>query len=337
MERIYTIEYQTEQKGRVEIGSWQSVAKKYATFMRTIAIVDRAVADREEIAEIFPEMITIEAGEGIKSLEVVAELWQMLCEMEVDRQCLLVAIGGGTITDLVGFVAATYMRGIRCVLFPTTLLGQVDAAIGGKCAINMGGYKNMVGAFALPSQVVCDPSWLATLPEREWRAGMAEIIKTAIIGDKELFELLEQKSLSDVRQDATLLGEIVTRCVAVKCGIVQRDLCESDERRLLNLGHTFAHAIESLTEELSHGEAVAVGLAMSARKAVEMGVLDENTASRIVALVERYDLPIESPIPAEELYSAMLHDKKTQQGIIHWILPTQIGHCIIQNETLAWM
>ncbi len=335
MKRTYTIECQTEQKGSVEIGSWQNVAQMYTTFMRTIAIVDTAVADREELPEIFPEMITIEGGEECKNIELATELWNMLCEMEVDRQCVLVGIGGGTITDLVGFVAATYMRGIRCVLIPTTLLGQVDAAIGGKCAINMGGYKNMVGAFALPSTVVCDSSWLTTLPDREWRAGMAEVIKTAIIGDEELFELLEQKSINEVRQDVTLLEDIVARCVAVKCGIVERDLRESGERRLLNLGHTYAHAIESLSSEYSHGEAVAVGLVLAARKAVEIGVLDRKTADRIVALVERYDLPTETPIPIDELLPAILHDKKMQSGAIHWILPTKIGACIVKKEELV--
>ena len=335
MQRTYTIECQTEQMGSVEIGSWQNVAEKYTAFMRTIAIVDTAVADRDDLPEIFPEMITIEGGEEAKNIELATELWKMLCEMEVDRQCVLVGIGGGTLTDLVGFVAATYMRGIRCVLIPTTLLGQVDAAIGGKCAINMGGYKNMVGAFALPSTVVCDPSWLTTLPEREWRAGMAEVIKTAIIGDEELFELLEQKNLDEVRQDAALVEEIVTRCVAVKCGIVERDLRDSGERRLLNLGHTFAHAIESLSSDYSHGEAVAVGLTLAACKAVEMGVLDEGVAARIVALVERYNLPTSVDIPTDDLLPAILHDKKMQSGAIHWILPTKIGACIVKKEELA--
>jgi 3-dehydroquinate synthase len=234
----------------------------------------------------------------------------------------------------VAFVASTYMRGVKFVLVPTTLLGQVDAAIGGKCAINMGGYKNMVGLFSLPNDVVCDAAWLATLPKREWRAGMAEVIKTAIIGDEELFEILEQKGLEEVRQDVALVEEIVARCVAVKCGIVQRDLCESGERRLLNLGHTFDHAIESLSGEYSHGEAVAVGLVLAARKAVEMGVLDESTATRIVALVERYGLPTSVDIPTEELLPAILHDKKMQGGSIHWILPTRIGECIVKKEEL---
>ena len=330
MERTYRIECQTEQKGSVVIGDWQRSAEMYTTFVRTIAIVDSAVADRVEIGDTFHEMITIEGGEECKNIELATELWQMLCEMEVDRQCVLVGIGGGTVTDLVGFVAATYMRGIRCVLIPTTLLGQVDAAIGGKCAINMGGYKNMVGAFALPLQVVCDPSWLATLPEREWRAGMAEVIKTAIVGDAELFGLLEQKSLDEVRQDAALVEEIVARCVAVKCGIVQRDLRESGERRLLNLGHTWAHAIESLTSDFTHGEAVAVGLVSAAKRACEEGLLGGEDAERICRVVARYGLPTKVNFSDEELAEAMAHDKKCAEGKVRFVLPTGIGSCVVK-------
>ena len=334
MERNYMIAYEGSKQCKVTIGSWEQVIAPYATSMRTIAIVDEAVASHFDLCEHFQEVITIGGGEGCKNIEVAAKLWKSLIEIGADRHCCLVGIGGGTVTDLVAFVASTYMRGVKFVLVPTTLLGQVDAAIGGKCAINMGGYKNMVGLFSLPVGVVCDPAWLATLPEREWRAGMAEVIKTAIIGDGELFDILEQKSLEEVRQDASLVEEIVARCAAVKCGIVQRDLCESGERRLLNLGHTFAHAIESLSGEYSHGEAVAVGLALAARKAVGIGELKEDVAARIVALVERYGLPTSAGIPTEELIPAILHDKKMQGGAIHWILPTRIGECIVKKEEL---
>lgn len=332
MERSYTIECQTEQKSGVKIGNWQSIAEMYTTFMRTIAIVDKAVADMECIHELFKDVIFVDGGESIKTLTSAGELLQQLCDVGVDRQSVLVAVGGGTVTDLVGFVAATYMRGVRCVLIPTTLLGQVDAAIGGKCAVNMGGFKNMVGAFALPSQVVCDPSWLTSLPEREWRAGMAEVIKTAIIGDEELFRTLEQTTLDDIRQSAALTEEIVARCVAVKCDIVQRDLRESGERRLLNLGHTLAHAIESLSEEFSHGEAVAVGIAYASRKAVKMGVLAPELAVRIERLLQRYDLPTELPLAEEALLEVVAHDKKTVNGTPHWVLPTEIGKCIVKKE-----
>lgn len=331
METTYSIECQVEQRCSVEIGRWQNVAEKYTSLMRTVAIVDSAVADREAIYELFNEVIVVDGGESIKSLSVAGGLLQQLCDIGVDRQSVLVAIGGGTVTDVVGFVAATYMRGISCVFFPTTLLGQVDAAIGGKCAVNMGGYKNMVGAFALPKQVVCDTSWLASLPEREWRAGMAEVVKTAIIGDVALFELLENKTLNNFRNDADLCSEIVARCVAVKCDIVRRDLREAGERRLLNLGHTIAHAIESLSQEFSHGEAVAMGIVYASRKAVERGVLAPDVAELIESLLQRYDLPTELPLAEGALLEAVAHDKKSINGTPRWVLPTAIGRCIVEK------
>lgn len=334
MERNYKIIYEGCRQCNVTIGGWEQVLAPIVSSVRTIAIVDDVVANHFDFSKHFQEVVTIRGGEECKNIDVAAHLWEYLIEIGADRHCCLVGVGGGTVTDLVAFVASTYMRGVKFVLVPTTLLGQVDAAIGGKCAINMGGYKNMVGLFSLPREVVCDVRLLASLPEREWRAGLAEVVKTAIIGDEELFEILELKSLDDVRQDAMLLEDIVARCAAVKCGIVQRDLCESGERMLLNLGHTFAHAIESLSGEYSHGEAVAVGVALAVRKAVEIGVLESATADRIVALVERYGLPVSVDIPIEELLPAMLHDKKMQGGAIHWILPTQIGHCIVKKEEL---
>lgn len=331
MGTTYSIECQVEQRCSVEIGCWQNIAEKYTSLVRTVAIVDRAVADRGAIYELFNEVIVVDGGESIKSLSAAGGLLQQLCDIGVDRQSVLVAIGGGTVTDVVGFVAATYMRGISCVFFPTTLLGQVDAAIGGKCAVNMGGYKNMVGAFALPKQVVCDTSWLASLPEREWRAGMAEVIKTAIIGDAALFELLENNTLNNFRNDADLCSEIVARCVAVKCDIVRRDLREAGERRLLNLGHTIAHAIESLSQEFSHGEAVAMGIVYASRKAVERGVLAPDVAERIESLLQRYDLPTEIPLAEGALLEAVAHDKKSINGTPRWVLPTAIGRCIVEK------
>ena len=325
MERNYKIAHEGGKECCVRIGGWEQVIEPYTTFVRTIAIVDEAVARNFDLFEHFSEVLTIGGGEGSKSLETAAGLWQTLIEMGVDRQAVLVGIGGGTITDLVGFVASTYMRGVKLILLPTTLLGQVDAAIGGKCGINLGGYKNMVGTFNLPSNVVCDPLWLSTLPEKEWRAGMAEVIKTAILGDAELFELLENTTLDEVRSDAELCGQIVARTVAVKCRVVNDDFRESGVRRVLNLGHTLAHAIESLTREFSHGEAVAVGLAYVSKMAVEQGALSEEDCGRIVAILERYGLPTITNLPEDELHEAMLHDKKNSNQQIKWVVPTGIG------------
>ncbi|MBE6201066.1 MAG: 3-dehydroquinate synthase [Rikenellaceae bacterium] len=325
MDYTYKIDSKADQVSIIGIEDWTDTAQLYSGFMRTIAIVDQSVAMYDEIHELFGEVITIQGGERCKTLEMAAQLWQMLSEVGADRQSVLVGIGGGTICDLVGFVASTYMRGIKCLLVPTTLLAQVDAAIGGKCGINFGGLKNMVGTFNLPGKVVCDPAWLATLPEREWRSGMAEVIKTAIIGDAQLFELLENNSLEEISTDYALCGEIIARSVAVKCAVVNNDFRESGARKVLNLGHTLGHAIEALTSDYSHGEAVAIGIAHAAQMAVERGLLSAEDCRRIVALLERYGLPTTTTLPAEELHEAMLHDKKNNRGQIGWVLPTGIG------------
>ena len=310
MDYTYKIDSKADQVSIIGIEDWQNTAQLYSGFMRTVAIVDQSVAMYDEIHELFGEVITIQGGEGCKTLEMAAQLWQMLCEVRADRQSVLVGIGGGTVCDLVGFVASTYMRGIKCLLVPTTLLAQVDAAIGGKCGINFGGLKNMVGTFNLPGKVVC---------------GMAEVIKTAIIGDAQLFELLENSSLEEISTDYALCGEIIARSVAVKCAVVNNDFRESGARKVLNLGHTLGHAIEALTGDYSHGEAVAIGIAHAAQMAVEKGILSAEDCGRIVALLERYGLPTTTTLSAEELHEAMLHDKKNNRGQIGWVLPTGIG------------
>lgn len=313
---------------RVVVGKMDEWVESVLSKHSVVCVVDSAL---EEIwrGRFGGSVIAIEGGEGAKNLDVARYLWERLIELGATRQTLLLAVGGGTICDLVGFVASTYMRGIESVYIPTTLLAQVDAAIGGKCGINLGGYKNMVGSFHFPERVLCDVSLLSSLPEKEWRAGIAEVIKTAIVGDTELFDMLENTSLEEVRSDRALCAQIVSRCVAVKCGIVERDSHEKDERRLLNLGHTWGHAIESLSGDYSHGEAVAVGIAYVTRKAVEQGLLAEGDGARIVALLEHYGLPTEVPLSEEDLMRATAHDKKHKDGAVRWVMPTSIGHCIV--------
>ena len=328
MEQTHVIHFSADEQCRVIIGSWQGAVARYSLVQRTIAIVDSKVAALCDLYEHFHEVIVIEGGEGAKSIDVARGLWESLVEVGADRHTLLVGVGGGTITDLVGFVASTFMRGLKFLLLPTTLLGQVDAAVGGKCGVNLGGYKNMVGTFALPEEVVCDPQWLCSLPEREWRCGMAEIIKTAIVGDVQLFKLLEDNDLEKVMNDADLLSEVVARTVAVKCRVVNEDFREGGLRRVLNLGHTLAHAIESHTERYSHGEAVAVGLAYVARMAASRGELSAEDCGRIVSLLERYGLPTSVEMDMAQLEEAMMHDKKNKNGEIGWVVPRNIGDMI---------
>lgn len=271
------------------------------------------------------EVVTIEASEQNKSIDTANMLWHRLIELGADRDTFLLGVGGGITTDLVGFVASTFMRGVHFGLIPTTLLAQVDAAIGGKCGVNFDGYKNMVGAFALADFVVCDVELLSSLPPREVRSGMAEVIKSGIIGDAALFELCERNDLRSLLEDRSVFDEVVRRAAAVKCGIVGRDLLEGGERRFLNLGHTLAHAIESLTREFTHGEAVAIGLVYAAAKSLRAGLLLQADYERIVSVVERYDLPTHTNLPEESLREAMAHDKKAHCDTIRWVLPTAIG------------
>lgn len=296
---------------------------------RVVAFVDAEVDAEYNISELIPESVIIPGGEENKNLELATMMWQELVESRADRQTFLLGVGGGVVCDLVGFVAATYMRGVRFGLVPTTLLAQVDAAIGGKCGVNMGGYKNMVGALAPADFVLCDATLLSSLPDREFRAGLAEMIKAAVIGDAELFELFENHTFEQLREDAGLLGEMVARSIAVKCDIVARDPYENGERRLLNLGHTWAHAIESISTDYTHGEAVAVGMVYATRKAQSCGMISPEEAERIVAVVERYGLPTTVVLADDALAEAMTHDKKSTDGLLHLVLPTRVGKCVV--------
>lgn len=319
----------------IEVGRMWNIGESAYANSPIVSIVDRNVTEhwRERVGG---RMIEIDAGEGCKSIDMARHLWERLVEMGATRQTVLVAVGGGTVCDLVGFVAATYMRGVAATLYlPTTLLAQVDAAIGGKCGVNFGGYKNMVGLFHFPTLTVCDIATLSTLPQREWRAGIAEVIKSAIVGSGELFELLERSTLAEIGSNEELCRRVVMLAVGVKSAIVERDPYDRGERGLLNLGHTWGHAIESLSQEYSHGEAVAAGIAYATRKALQEKMIDTASAERIINLLEAYHLPTEVDVPHSALKQAMLHDKKVDAlRRLHFVLPTSIGRCTFFHEDL---
>lgn len=325
------IEFSHTLVSEIHVGKVEELLPTLLPEGRVVAVVDRNVrhlCDRLGVEELF----VVDASEEAKTIDTATKIWSRLVEVGADRNTFLFGIGGGVVTDLVGFVASTYMRGVRFGLVPTTLLAQVDAAIGGKCGVNFGGYKNMVGAFAPARWVVCDVSLLSTLGHRELRSGMAEVIKTAILGDAALFALCEQNTVESLAGNDELFGEVVRRAAAVKCAVVQRDLLEGGERKKLNLGHTLAHAIESLTREYTHGEAVAIGLAYVAAKSLHEGLLTQNDYQRIVAVLQRYDLPTSVDLPEDELWAAMGHDKKNKEGRIGWVLPTGIGELVISCQ-----
>ena len=309
----------------VYVGRVEDILAELLPDKRVIVISDTNI-DRTHHDLIAPyESILVGQGEQAKGLATLEDVYSRLIEMGADRQSFILGIGGGIVTDIAGFVASTYMRGVEFGFITTTLLGSVDASVGGKNGVNVGGFKNMVGVFSQPKFVICDVALLHTLPEREFRAGMAEVIKTAILGDKELFGILEQSSFEALRKDDALLESVIARCIRVKANVVAQDEREGGLRRILNLGHTIAHAIEKCSQRYSHGEAVAIGLHHITKAALADGVISEADGSRIISLIERYGFDTELPVERKLLLKAIEGDKKRKGNTIHLILPTAIG------------
>jgi 3-dehydroquinate synthase len=267
-------------------------------------------------------------AESAKNLRTVEILASSLVKSGADRKSLLVAVGGGVVGDVAGFVAATYLRGIALVHVPTTLVAQVDSSIGGKTGVNLPEGKNLVGSFYPPRLVLSDPELLRTLPDREFRSGLAEVIKHAIIADAPMFAMLEQNMDKVLQRDRSVLGQLIPRNVQIKARVVSRDERESGLRETLNFGHTFAHALESVTQyrRYRHGEAVAWGMIAAAFLGHELGLTRAADVSRIVALIRRLcPLPAWPRVPAVTLLNAMRSDKKTRSGILRFVLSPRIG------------
>jgi 3-dehydroquinate synthase len=266
--------------------------------------------------------------ESAKILRTVESLACDLVKSGADRKSLLIAVGGGVVGDVAGFVAASYLRGIALVHVPTTVVAQVDSSIGGKTGVNLPEGKNLVGAFYPPRLVLTDPDVLRTLPEREFRGGLAEIIKHAVIADVKMFAYLEKHMEKVQRRNRAALEYLVPRNVAIKARVVTRDERESGLREVLNFGHTFAHALESVThyERYQHGEAVAWGMMAAALLGHETGVTRADDVSRIVSLVRRMGpLPAWPRVPARALLEAMRSDKKARDGKLRFVLIPKIG------------
>jgi 3-dehydroquinate synthase len=266
--------------------------------------------------------------ESTKNLRTVELHTRNLVKSGADRGSLLVAVGGGVVGDVAGFVAASYLRGVALVHVPTTVVAQVDSSIGGKTGVNLPEGKNLVGAFYPPRLVLCDPELLRTLPEREFRGGLAEIVKHAVIADAEMFAYLEKNIEKAECRDRLALHYLIPRNVAIKARVVSRDERESGLREILNFGHTFAHALESVThyKRYQHGEAVAWGMMAAALLGHEMGVTRANDVSRIVSLVRRIGpLPLWPRVPAQALIAAMHSDKKARGGKLRFVLTPHIG------------
>jgi len=267
-------------------------------------------------------------AEAAKNLQTVELLARELVRGGADRKSLLIAVGGGVVGDVAGFVAASYLRGVALVHVPTTVVAQVDSSIGGKTGVNLPEGKNLVGAFYPPQLVLAVPEVLRTLPEREFRGGLAEIIKHAAIADVEMFAYLEKNMAKVQQRDRVALEYLIPRNVAIKARIVTRDERESGLREILNFGHTFAHALESVThyKRYQHGEAVAWGMMAAALLGREIGVTRTDDVCRIVTLVRRMGpLPPWPRVPANNLIAAMRSDKKTRDGKLRFVLTPRIG------------
>ena len=272
-----------------------------------------------------PIRFTIKAGEESKSAESYLSFLNFLAENQITRADCIFALGGGVVGDLAGFAAATYLRGIRFIQIPTTLLAMVDSSVGGKTAIDIPSGKNLVGAFYQPSLVLCDPKTLDTLTEEVFADGCAEVIKYGIINDKELFEKLKSPISGQI-------DEIIERCVIDKRDVVNADERDVGVRQLLNLGHTAAHSIEALSHfNVSHGSAVAIGTAIIARAATKLGYCPEDDRDQIINMLKSYALPTDCPYSASELAEVAFRDKKRNGDTINLILPFGIGNSRIHK------
>jgi len=279
-------------------------------------------------------LLEVPEGEEQKSLETAGRLYNELTESYAERTTPILALGGGVIGDLAGFVAATYMRGVPLVQIPTTLLAQGDSSIGGKVAVNHGLLKNKIGAFYHPRLTISDISTLKTLSPRELSDGLAEIIKHGAILDGEFFSYLEENLDKIKSLDDQVLERVVSRSAEIKAGVVEKDELDLGLRNILNYGHTVGHAIESVSElKVWHGEAVAIGMLAEARISNRLGILDKSEVLRIKNLIAQAGLPIALPrLGVDRLIQAMGHDKKIQHGKLRFILPRAIGDVFITDE-----
>ena len=282
-----------------------------------------------EQAGIHTVSLVVPAGEASKSGTGYLQLLNFLARNQLTRSDCLVALGGGVVGDLTGFAAATYLRGVRYVQIPTSLLAAVDSSVGGKTAIDLEAGKNLAGAFWQPSLVLCDADVLASLPRAVFLDGCAEVIKYAVLYDPALFALLQKEGPEFDRE------AVIARCVELKSRVVAEDEFDVGARQKLNLGHTIGHGIEAESRyTVSHGQAVAIGMVIAARISEHLGCCSAETRNSIISILKKFQLPVWTPLPAEILYTYTLSDKKRSGGSLNLILPEQIGRCCIRSTPL---
>jgi 3-dehydroquinate synthase len=314
----------------VLIGETIDNLTKYIPVERPIIVTDTNV--RKFWGEHFPpgDIITIGTGEKVKTLDTVRYIYEHLLALEADRSSFIVGIGGGIVCDIAGFVASTYMRGLRFGFVSSTLLSQVDASVGGKNGFNFGGFKNIVGVFSQPEFVICDLDLLATVPAEEIQSGFAEIIKHGAIADHALFAYLEENRDRALALDPPVIERLVYDSVIIKSRIVNQDEKEKGERRKLNFGHTFGHAIEKLTK-VRHGEAVSAGMVLASDLSVKKKTLAEKELQRIIDLIDGYRLPVRLEFDGQEVFESLTMDKKREGDLIHFVLLNGIGKSYVEQ------
>lgn len=273
--------------------------------------------------------LVIPSGERYKTLETVEKLYRDLVKIEADRSSLIVGVGGGLATDVAGFVASTFLRELPFGFISSSLLGQVDASIGGKNGVNLDGYKNMIGTIRQPSFVWCDLDLLKTLSRSEYISGIAEVIKYGAIMDESFLHYLKDHMKELLEMDAEVLEEVVTRSVKAKVDVVEKDEKESGMRRLLNFGHTIGHAIER-DQKLLHGKAVAIGMVLASRLSVNLGMLSSSEAGLIEEIIGSAGLPVEIQLNPDEIYANIRKDKKKSGNLIHFILLDGPGNAVVK-------
>ena len=317
-------------KSTIQVGEKLENLAKYLPTQDVVIITD--INLKHFYQKKFPPhpMITINTGEQIKNLETVRYIYEKLVEIGADRSTFIVGIGGGIVCDITGFVASTYLRGVRFGFIASTLLSQVDASVGGKNGVNFKGYKNIVGVFNQPEFVICDLELLKTLPEKELLSGFAEIVKHAVIGDVHLFEYLEKHYQKALALDMEVIEKLVYDSIIIKSGIVNRDEMEKGERRKLNFGHTFGHAMEN-TAGVLHGEAVSAGMVMACALSVKRGHLSEKHFERIERLLQKLGLPVRLQAHKKAVLDALQKDKKRKGDRIYFVLLHEIGNSYVRQ------
>jgi 3-dehydroquinate synthase len=279
--------------------------------------------------------VLIGEGERAKTLATVGRIYDALVQRKLDRSATIVAFGGGVVGDVAGFAAATYLRGVRLVQVPTTLLAQVDSSVGGKVGVNLSSGKNLVGAFCAPALVICDPTVLASLPARELRAGLYEVVKYGVIRSRELFDRLSARLDSLMQHDAAELDPVIAECCRIKASVVEQDEREAGPRRILNFGHTIGHALEAVTRyrRFKHGEAIAYGMIGAARISASRGLMPEADEAALDALLRRMGpRPPVVDLKVDDALGAMTRDKKVVGGRLHFVLSAGIGHTVIVDD-----